>query len=78
MAINTDPNPIRLVDTQRFTFFGYPVPPNVVAVETQRTVLDDMLQIAWKVKGDPTVHRMDIAVVTDETIAAVLAAMRLS
>ena len=78
MAINTVPDPVRVVDTKTYTFYGFPVPKNVTAIESQRRVDDDMLVVRWRVKDDPNIHSIELPVVTDETVMAALAAMRLS
>ena len=78
MAINTVPDPIRLVDTKVFSFYRYPVPECVAVMDRQRDVINDCDVIRWKVRGSDTIHSMEMFVVTDETITAVLAAMRLS
>ena len=78
MAITTVSDPIRLVDTGRYTFFGYPLPDNVVAATMQDDLLNNMKKVRWRVKSNPEIHEMDFPHATDETILAVLAAMRLS
>lgn len=77
MAANTVPNPVRLVDTNCYTFFGYPVPANVTAIE-MRDRLDGVREIRWRSKGSSDIHSIELDVITDETILAALAAMRLS
>jgi hypothetical protein len=80
MAINTVSSPVRKVDTNTWTLYGYPVPPNVIAVEMRRDIMNDMDVVRWRVRSDISdeIHSMDMPVVTDETILAVLAAMRLT
>jgi hypothetical protein len=78
MAINTVSSPIRHVDTGRYTFFGYPMPPNVVAATMQDDLLNNMHKVRWRVKSDPDIHEMDFPYPTEENILAVLAAMRLT
>jgi len=78
MAISTVSNPIRHVDTGRYTFFGYPVPENVSATTMQDDLLNDIKKVRWRVKGDPDIHEIDFPHVTEANILAVLAAMRLT
>ncbi len=78
MAITTVSDAVMHVDTGRYTFFGYPVPENVSALIMSDNRDWDSKTIKWRVKGDSTVHEMDFPYPTDETILAVLAAMRLS
>lgn len=78
MAINTVNSPVRTVDTNTYTLYGYPVPSNVTAVEMRYDVVHAMDVVRWRVKGSKEIFSMDMPVVTDETIMAVLAAMRLS
>jgi len=77
MAITTVNDPIRLVDTGVYTMWGYPVPANVARIEITHDPYGDKV-VRWIAKGDPTIHRMEMPVITDDTILAVLAAMRLS
>lgn len=78
MAISTVSSPVRKVDTNTWTLYGYTVPPNVTAIEMRRDIMNDMDVVRWRVKSDDEIHSMDMPVVTDETILAVLAAMRLT
>ena len=78
MAINTVSNPVCLVDTNAYSMFGYPVPDNVTALEVFTRLDDDTRVVRWKSKGSKEIFSMDMPVITDETILAVLAAMRLS
>ena len=78
MAINTASNPVRTVDTNTYTLYGYPVPRNVTAIEMRHDVVHAMDVVRWRVKDSKEIFSMDMPVVTDETIMAVLAAMRLS
>lgn len=78
MAINTVPDAIRTVDTGVYTFFGYPVPPNVAAVEMSINPIDYGRNIRWVCHGSKQVHSMDFEHATEENILAVLTAMRLS
>jgi len=78
MAISTASNPFRHVDTGVHSFFGYPVPENVSAATMQDDCLNNIQKVRWRVKGDPDIHEMDFPHATEETILAVLAAMRLT
>lgn len=78
MATITASDPIRTVGINRWTFFGYPVPSNVTALELQYDPMNAQDVIRWKVIGSKEIFKMDLPIVTDETIFAVLAAMRLS
>jgi len=78
MAITTVSSPLRQVDTNTYTFFGYLVPPNVSAATMQDDRLNDMKRVRWRVKGDPNIHEIDFPHATEENILAVLAAMRLT
>jgi hypothetical protein len=77
MAIATVNNPVRLVDTGLYTMWGYRAPANIARLEVADDIYGDKV-VRWVAKGDPTIHRMTLSVVTDETIIAVLTAMRLS
>ena len=77
MAVTTVSDPIRKVDTNVYTMFGYPLPPNVTAAEITNDLYGEKV-VRWKVLGDSTIHTMDMPVVTDETIRAVITAMRLT
>lgn len=77
MATITASDPlIRVGD--RFTLFGYPVPPNVIAIDVWYDPQNAFDVIRWRVEDSAEIHSMDLQVVTDETIFAVLAAMRIS
>ena len=78
MAITTVSNPIKHVDTGVHSFFGYPMPPNVVGATMQDDYVNDIRRVRWRVKGDPNIHEMDFPYATEEAILAVLAAMRLT
>lgn len=78
MAISTASSPFAHVDTNVRTFFGYPMPPNVVGATMQDDYCNDVRRVRWRVKGDPDIHEMDFPHATEETILAVLAAMRLT
>jgi hypothetical protein len=78
MALTTVSDPIKHVDTGRYTFFGYPLPDNVAAATMQDDRLNNMQKVRWRVKGDPDIHEIDFPHATEENILAVLAAMRLS
>jgi hypothetical protein len=80
MAITTVSSPIRKVDTNTYTMFGYPVPPNVIAVDIRDDLMNDMKVVRWRVRSDISdeIHTMDLPHVTEENILAVLAAMRLT
>jgi hypothetical protein len=78
MALTTVNDAIRLVDTGVYSIWGYPVPENIWQIEVGNDLYGDRM-VRWKTKSDPTtVHKMDLSVTTEETILAVLAAMRLS
>jgi hypothetical protein len=77
-TITAASNPIRKVAPDRWTFFGYPVPSNVTALALRYDPMNAQDVIQWRVEHTAEVHTMDLPVVTDETIFAVLAAMRLS
>ena len=78
MAVTTVSNPIRLVDTGVYSFFGYPLPKNISAATMQDDLLNNMKKVRWRVKGDPEIHEMDFPHATEENILAIIAAMRLS
>ena len=78
MAISTGSNPVRMVDTKVYTLYGYHVPSNVTAIEVRHDVAAGFDVVRWRVLGSTEIHCMDLPIVTDETILAVLAAMRLS
>ena len=78
MAVTTVPSPFRHVDTGVYSFFGYPVPPNISAAEAWDDLVNGKKVIRWRVKGDPTIYDIDFPHATEENILAVLAAMRLS
>ena len=78
MAITTVNEPVRKVDTNAYTLYGYPVPPNVTAIEMRHDIVNAMDVVRWRVKDSKEIFFMDMPIVTDETIFAVLAAMRLS
>lgn len=67
-----------MVDTKVYTLYGYHVPSNVTAIEVRHDVAAGFDVVRWRVLGSTEIHTMDLPVVTDETILAVLAAMRLS
>lgn len=77
MAVTTVHEPLRHIDTNVYTFFGYRVPENVTYVEVVHDIYGDYV-IRWISGPNKTKHSMDMPIVTDETIMAVLAAMRLS
>lgn len=76
-AITVASDPIRRVDTNVYTMFGYPLPPNVAAADIANDLYGERI-VRWRVVGDSTIHQMEMPVVTDETIMAVIAAMRLT
>jgi hypothetical protein len=79
MAATTAADPVSRVDTGMYRFFGRPVPPNVVAVDSINDFVNDRLIIRWKVGTSTEVFTMDLnRPPTDDAIFAVLAAMRLS
>lgn len=78
MAITTVPKYFRLVDTAKYTFFGYPVPPNVRVCDVMLNNLTCDEKIVWKVHDSLEVHEIDFPHPTEEMILAVLTAMRLS
>ena len=77
MAVTTVSDPIRRVDTNVITMFGYTLPSNVTAADIRDDLYGEKV-VRWKVIGDPTIHSMDMPIVTDETIRAVITAMRLT
>jgi hypothetical protein len=77
MAISTESSPLRLSPSGVYTLWGYPVPPNVFEVDVSYDLYGDR-RIRWVTTDSSTVHKMTLSVITDETILAVLAAMRLS
>jgi len=79
MATTTVNDPIRYVDTGVMTFFGYTIPPNVYKAEFHDSLASGK-EVVWVLREDPdmNVHRIDFPHATEETILAVLAAMRLS
>lgn len=78
MAVTTVSDPVRKVDTNMYSMWGYPIPPNVTAVEVRDDLMNDIKVVRWRVKGDPDIHTMDLPHVTDDNIRAVLTAMRLT
>lgn len=78
MAITTASNPFRHVDTGMYSFFGFPVPPNIRHAEVWDDLLNSRRVVRWRVTGDPTIYDIDFEHATEENILAVLAAMRLS
>lgn len=78
MATITASDSIRVVGTNRWTFFGYPVPSNVTDLGLFYDPMNVQDVIQWKVVGSKEIFKMELPIVTDETIFAVLAAMRLS
>lgn len=79
MAITTaTSSPIKHMDTGVFSFFGHPMPTNVIGATMQDDYVSDIRRVRWRIKGDPNIHEMDFPHATDETILAVLAAMRLT
>lgn len=78
MAINTAASPIKLVDTGRYTFYGYDVPKNVYTIRMMRQVETDSDVVDWICRNG-SVHSMTIHQPVDtDQIIAVLAAMRMS
>ena len=77
MAVTTVSDPIRRVDTNVITMFGYTLPSNVTAADIRDDLYGEKI-VRWKVIGDSTIHSMEMPVVTDETIRAVITAMRLT
>ena len=78
MAVTTVPNPFRQIDTGVYSFFGYPVPANVTNMSKEYDLLNSWYVIRWKVKGSDEIFSIDFLHATEESILAVLAAMRLS
>ena len=63
------------------TFFGLPIPPNVVAVTMNDDVLNACKTIRWRVRRDISdeIHEMELPEsVTMDHVQAILAAMRLT
>lgn len=77
MATNTANSPIRETPTGMY-FFGHPVPSNVVVADVWQDYMDDCKKVRWRSRGDPTIHEMDLCHPVEESILAILAAMRLS
>ena len=75
-----DPNIVR---KPKATVFGYPIPPNVLAVDHSFNIQDDSVKIAWTTEKfemtERNWHYMEICMpVTEEKITALLVAMKLS
>jgi hypothetical protein len=77
MAVTTGSDPIRLVDTGVYSFYGYRIPENVTYVEMIHDVYGGYV-IRWVSKPNASKHSIDFPHPTEENILAVLAAMRLS
>ena len=79
MAVTTVPESVfKHLDTGVYTLFGQPVPKNILQVEVGND-LDGGRKVMWVTKNDPwRTHKMCISDVDNDTVTAVIAAMRLT
>ena len=73
----------RVLGKTKATVFGYPIPPNIQAVDHSFSVTDDSVKIAWTTEKFAMVerrwHYMEMCMpITEEKITALLVAMKLS
>jgi hypothetical protein len=65
------------MDTGVYSFFGYLVPKNVVAIEMQDDIFGEKT-VRWRAINSPDIHSINLPQITEDNILAALAAMRLS
>ena len=82
MAVTTQTNDLWGESWSRYrsgasTWFGVPVPENVINISMMYDPFAHQTRARWRVKGDPTIYEAPFEQ-TDEGVRAVLVAMRLT